>query len=94
MSVVWWRSLHQEATVLRPGAPTIAGSMLGTLLLAVLAFTLAYTYLMVVRLRVGRVEDRAATTILSTPTRRARSTLFPYTTGFRVVLAARRSHHA
>ena len=25
MSVVWWRSLHQAPTVLRPGAPTIAG---------------------------------------------------------------------
>ena len=35
MSVVWWRSLHQQATVLRPGAPTIAGSMLATLLLGV-----------------------------------------------------------
>ena len=89
MSVVWWRSLHQEATVIRPGAPTIAGSMLGTLLLAVLAFTLAYTYLMVVRLRVGRVEDRAATTILSTPTRRAQAP-----SRGAAVLAARRSHHA
>jgi heme exporter protein C len=51
MSVVWWRSLHQEATVLRPGAPTIAGSMLATLLAALAVFTVAYTYLMVVRLR-------------------------------------------
>ncbi|NUO89506.1 MAG: cytochrome c biogenesis protein CcsA [Nonomuraea sp.] len=73
MSVVWWRSLHQEATVLRPGAPTIAGSMLATLLLAVLAFSLAYAYLMVVRLRVGRAEDRAAGTVLSTPTPRAQT---------------------
>lgn len=71
MSVVWWRSLHQEATVLRPGAPTIAGSMLATLLVSVLAFSLAYGYLMVARLRVGRAEDRAAGTVLSAPSPRA-----------------------
>ncbi|MFM6849548.1 MAG: cytochrome c biogenesis protein CcsA [Terrabacter sp.] len=73
MSVVWWRSLHQEATVLRPGAPTMAGSMLLTLLLAVVAFSIAYTYLMVARLRVGRAEDRAASTVLSAPTPRAQA---------------------
>jgi heme exporter protein C len=60
MSVVWWRSLHQQATVLRPGAPTMAGSMLATLLLAFVAFSVAYSYLMAVRLRVGRLEDRSA----------------------------------
>jgi heme exporter protein C len=59
-SVVWWRSLHQQATVLRLGAPTIAGSMLATLMLAFATFTLAYGYLMAVRMRVGRLEDRGA----------------------------------
>jgi len=72
MSVVWWRSLHQEATVLRPGAPTIAGSMLFTLLVGFVAFSLAYGYLMAVRMRIGRVEDRAANTVMSTPSPRAR----------------------
>jgi len=71
MSVVWWRSLHQEATVLRPGAPTMDTSMLATLLLGVLAFSLAYTYLMTVRLRVGRLEDHAAGTVMSRPAPRA-----------------------
>jgi heme exporter protein C len=71
MSVVWWRSLHQEPTVLRPGAPTIAGGMLAVLLVAVVAFSLAYGYLMTVRMRVGRAEDRAAGTLVSAPTRRA-----------------------
>jgi heme exporter protein C len=73
MSVVWWRSLHQEATVLRPGAPTMAGSMLVTLLVAVVAFTLVYGYLMAVRTRVGRIEDRAAGTVMSRPSPRARA---------------------
>jgi heme exporter protein C len=71
MSVVWWRSLHQQATVLRPGAPTIAGSMLATLLLAFLAFSLAYGYLMAVRMRVGRLEDRSALPVSSLSTPRA-----------------------
>jgi heme exporter protein C len=69
MSVVWWRSLHQQATVLRPGAPTIAGSMLATLLLAFVAFSLAYGYLMAVRMRLGRLEDRTdqPVSLMSTP---------------------------
>jgi heme exporter protein C len=65
MSVVWWRSLHQEPTVLRPGAPTIAASMLVALLVAVAAFTLVFAYLIAVRLRVGRLEERAAVEGLS-----------------------------
>jgi heme exporter protein C len=71
-SVVWWRSLHQQATVLRLGAPTIAASMLATLLLAFVAFSLAYGYLMAVRLRVGRLEDRSAVPVSSLSAPRAR----------------------
>ena len=65
LSVVWWRSLHQDATVLRLGGPEIEGSMLTALLVAVLAFTLVYTYLVALRLRVGRLEERAAREALS-----------------------------
>ena len=72
MSVVWWRSLHQEATVIRPGAPTMEGSMLATLLFAFLVFSLAYGYLMAVRLRVGRLEDHATGAVMRTPTARAK----------------------
>src|SRR5215470_5184504 len=71
-SVVWWRSLHQQATVLRLGAPTIAGSMLATLLLAFVAFSLAYGYLMAVRMRLGRLEDRSAVPVSSLSAPRAR----------------------
>lgn len=59
MSTVWWRSLHQPATVLQPGAPTIAPVMLAALLWAVLAFTLTYGYLLALRMRVGRLEMKA-----------------------------------
>jgi len=71
-SVVWWRSLHQQATVLRLGPPTIAGSMLATLLLAFVTFSLAYGYLMAVRMRVGRLEDRSAAPVSPPPAPRVR----------------------
>jgi heme exporter protein C len=72
MSVVWWRSLHQEATVIRPGAPTMEWHMLAMLLFAFVVFTVGYGYLMAVRLRVGRLEDHAATAVMSQPAARAR----------------------
>lgn len=65
LSVVWWRSLHQGPTLLRLGGPEIGGSMLAALLVAVGAFTLVYAYLMALRLRVGRLEERAAREALS-----------------------------
>jgi heme exporter protein C len=65
LSVLWWRSLHQQSTVLRLGGPQIEGSMLTALLVAVGAFTIVYAYLMAVRLRVGRLEERAAREALS-----------------------------
>jgi heme exporter protein C len=41
-SVLWWRSLHQPPTLLRPElSPPMAGVMLVTLLAGLLAFTLA-----------------------------------------------------
>jgi heme exporter protein C len=65
LSVVWWRSLHQQATLLRVGGPEIHGSMLAALLVGVAAFTLVYAYLMTLRLRVGRLEERAVREALS-----------------------------
>jgi heme exporter protein C len=65
LSVVWWRGLHQGPTVRLLGAPTIAPLMLAALLTGVAAFTLAYLYLMSLRLRVGRLEERAVAEALS-----------------------------
>lgn len=62
MSVVWWRSLHQPATVLQPGRPSIAPIMLLALLWALFAFTLLYGYLLALRMRVGRLETKALST--------------------------------
>jgi heme exporter protein C len=65
LSVTWWRGLHQGPTVRLLQAPTIAPIMLAALLVGVLAFTLTYLYLIVLRLRVGRLEERAVAEALS-----------------------------
>ncbi|MGH2753883.1 MAG: cytochrome c biogenesis protein CcsA [Actinomycetota bacterium] len=61
LSVVWWRTIHQQATVLRPDGPTMAPVMLWTLLVTFVACLLLYTYLLVVRMRVGRLEGLITT---------------------------------
>ena len=45
LSVVWWRTLHQPPTVLRPGHPPMDHTMLVALLANVAAFTLVYAAL-------------------------------------------------
>jgi heme exporter protein C len=57
MSVIWWRTLHQPPTVLKPGDPTIDHWMLATLLLNVVAFTLVYAVLLRSRIRLA-VEEQ------------------------------------
>jgi heme exporter protein C len=64
LSVRWWRSLHQAPARLL-GVPEIHGSMLAALLTGVVAFTLLYLYLMALRLRVGRLEERVLAEALS-----------------------------
>ena len=64
LSVDWWRGLHQQQSI-KLGSVTIAPIMLWTLLLAVAAFTVLYLYLMSLRLRVGRLEERAVAEALS-----------------------------
>jgi heme exporter protein C len=64
LSVRWWRSLHQPPSVMR-AAPTMDPQMLVTLLAAVVAFSLLYGYLMLLRLRVERLRDAERTARLS-----------------------------
>jgi hypothetical protein len=47
--------------------------MLVALLLGTVAFSVVYGYLMAVRLRVGRLEDHATSTVMSRPSPRARA---------------------
>jgi heme exporter protein C len=57
-SVDWWRTLHQNATVLNANlSPTIHGSMAWTLLLGFVAFTLVFAWMLIVRYRVQVLSD-------------------------------------
>jgi heme exporter protein C len=61
-SVEWWRTLHQPATILderRLLDPEIHGTMGWTLLIAVIAFTLLYGWLLIHRFRLAWVEEQA-----------------------------------
>src|SRR5579872_6984538 len=58
-SVDWWNTLHQPASVLRWGGPTIALSMLLPLLVMAAAFTLLFAWLLLLRMRIA-LNDRKA----------------------------------
>jgi len=60
-SVDWWRSLHQTATITRLD-PSIEGTMLFTLMLGIVVFSMVYAWLLVHRFRVGWLEERAGAT--------------------------------
>lgn len=57
-SVLWWRSLHQAPTFLRPnlGDPTMDDRMEITLIVDTVAFTLLYLFLLSKRLKLARLE--------------------------------------
>jgi heme exporter protein C len=64
-SVLWWRTLHQGATVINPNlSPTIHGSMAWTLLLSFIALTLVFVWMLLVRYRIGVLEDWLASSEL------------------------------
>jgi heme exporter protein C len=61
LSVQWWRTLHQQATLLRPDlSPQIHGSMLTALLVGLAAFTVLYAWLLIRRFRLARLEEAVA----------------------------------
>jgi len=50
-SVFWWNTLHQGSTITKIGKPSITGDMLWPLLTMLLAFTVYYVAVVLVRLR-------------------------------------------
>ena len=56
MSVEWWRTLHQPATILRPGPPKMAREMLAVLLVNIVAMGILYAYLLLLRVRLEGVR--------------------------------------
>ncbi|MGH2443503.1 MAG: cytochrome c biogenesis protein CcsA [Chloroflexota bacterium] len=59
MSVTWWRSLHQGATLKLLGDPTLDDRMEVALMVNVLAFTILFVFLLGQRMRLARIEHRA-----------------------------------
>jgi len=58
-SVKWWRTLHQEATVLSSDFdPKIDDLMLFTLMVGLVVFTLVYVWFMLHRFRVAWLEEQ------------------------------------
>ena len=58
-SVLWWRTLHQAPTVLRPDLkPQVHGSMAWTMLLGFVSMTLLFSWLLVHRFRLEQYEER------------------------------------
>jgi heme exporter protein C len=58
-SVDWWNTLHQPASVLRLGAPTIDVSMLVPLLVMALGFALLFAWLLLLRMRTALNERKS-----------------------------------
>jgi heme exporter protein C len=57
-SVDWWNTLHQPASIVRVGGPTIDPSMLGALAVMTLAFTLLFVLLHVIAMRAEILRRR------------------------------------
>jgi heme exporter protein C len=60
-SVDWWNTLHQPASVMRMGGPTIAMSMLVPLLVMAAGFGLLFAALLMLRMRTAVNERKAIT---------------------------------
>ena len=58
-SVLWWRTLHQPPSLMKPG-PSMPGIIAAALLVNFAAFTLLYVYFVIRRVRVLRLEAEAA----------------------------------
>ena len=65
-SVVWWRTLHQPPTLLKPEPIDMDTSMLVTLVIAVISFTVMYVAMMFKRIELARLEDEVLERDLTT----------------------------
>ncbi len=60
MSVRWWRTLHPEPIVTQSGGPAMPDSMLYTLGVSLVAFTLFFGYLVYQKLLIEQAKDQVA----------------------------------
>ena len=77
MSVEWWRTLHPEPIVLDTGGPNLPNSMLYTLLVCFIGFTVFYVYMMGMKYRVetarDEIDERETTRMFATTSQPASS---------------------
>jgi heme exporter protein C len=57
-SVDWWNTLHQPASIMRSGGPSLAPAMLWPLLLMVLVFKLYLVTVLILRMKAQLTERR------------------------------------
>lgn len=60
MSVYWWRTLHQPASVMRPDGPKTSSDILYPLLYMSVVFVILYVHLVIARRRMIDAEREAA----------------------------------
>ncbi len=70
-SVDWWNTLHQPASVVRIGGPSIALSMLLPLLVMASAFTLLFLWLLLLRMRTALNQRKIEALRLHAPAMRS-----------------------
>src|SRR3989441_6629418 len=59
-SVLWWRTLHQPPSLMKPGPGTMPGVIVAALMVNFVAFSLLYVYFVAKRVRLLRREAEAA----------------------------------
>src|SRR5215472_4332280 len=73
-SVDWWNTLHQPASILRAGGPTIDVTMLVPLAVMALGYVLLFVTLQLVRMRTALNVRKARALLLAAPSRRGGAT--------------------
>jgi heme exporter protein C len=68
-SVEWWNSLHQPASILRAGGPTITPSMLWPLFAMIIAYTALFVWLLLAGARADLIDRRLQTRRRREPSR-------------------------
>ena len=64
-SVDWWNTLHQPASILRPGGPTIDKSFLAPLLIMIVGYTFLFAWLWLLRMQTEILERRARSLMMA-----------------------------
>jgi heme exporter protein C len=64
-SVDWWNTLHQPASIIRPGGPTIDKSFLTPLFIMMAGYTVLFAWLWLIRMQTEIFERRARSLMMA-----------------------------